>query len=260
MHTNGMLIVTVTALVTASASADTLTIFSSGFEPSEGYSPGNLAGQLGWASFLGESPDFGKVTAVNPITGSQSIMIDGQDVELGTFGNYAGVYLPVSVPATYNGMPLTSIEITGRAAISDPTLDPDHFSAGNFSLWKDGFTFCTNLGPNSEFGQLTFGWELPNALPVQDGVVFEFRHVADYTTGLASQWMNGTPVYVDFADSFNPSVIPNEIYFDMFSFDFLPFDTKVWYDDIVVTATYVPTPATLSLLGSAACLVIRRRR
>lgn len=244
-----------------SASADVLRIFSSGFEPSEGYSAGALAGQEGWTTFLGESPDFGRVTATNPISGSQSILLDGRDVQLGTFGNYAGVFRSVSVPTSYNGKPLGAIEMVGRAAISDPTLsDPNHFSAGNFSLWKDGFDFCTNLGPNSEYGQLTFGWELPHALPVQDGVPFEFRHRADYTTGLATQWMNGQLVYENFADAFDPTIIPNEIYFEMFAFDLLPFDTQVWYDDITVSAIYVPEPSTALLIGALACVGIAKRR
>lgn len=243
------------------ASADTVQIFASGFEPSEGYAPGALAGQQGWSTFLGESPNFGRVTATNPISGSQSILLDARDVRLGTFGNYAGVFRGAPVPATHNGNPLVAIEIQGRAMISDPTLgDPNHFSAGNLSLWRDGYDFCTNLGPNSEYGQLTFGWELPNAVPVQGGVPFEFLHRADYTTGLATQWMNGQIVYQNFPEAFNPTVIPNEIFFEMFAFDLLPFDTQVWYDDIVVTATYLPEPTSALLMGALACLGLSRRR
>ncbi len=249
------------AFVTLQASADVLTIFASGFEPSEGYTPGRLAGQQGWFTFLNESPDFGEVVAASPISGSQSVLLDGRRVELGTFDNYAAVGLLAPIPATHNGLPLTMIEITGRAMIVDPTLtNQAHFSAGNFALYDASGAFCTNLGPNSEYSQLTFGWELPNALPVQAGVAFEFLHRADYTTGLASQWMNGEIVYANFPEAFNASVIPDEIYFDMFAFDLLPFDTQVWYDDIHVKAIYIPAPGALWLAGAMACLARCDRR
>lgn len=186
---------------------------------------------------------------------------DTSRISIGTYNNYAGVFLPITVPETHSGLPLRSIEITGWCAIVDPMLtDPDHFSAGNLSLWHDDNDFVTNLGPNSEYGQLTFGWSLPDALLVQSGVPFRFRHRANYRTGFATQWMDGQLVHRDFADAFDPNFIPNQLFFDMFSEDLLPFDTQAWYDDITITATYVPEPASLLALGLGSFMVIRSLR
>lgn len=240
----------------------TLVVFQSGFEPGEGYSAGAMAGQQGWTTFLGESPQFGEIVISGAlIRGSQSVLLDARRISLGTLGNYAGVFLPITIPTTHRGLPLRSIEMTGWCAIVDPTLtDPDHFSAGNMSLWHDDSDFVTNLGPNSEYGQLTFGWELPNALPVQNGVPFQFRHKADYQTGLATQWMNGQLVYHGFPDAFDPNYVPNQLFFEMFAFDLLPFDTQVWYDDVMITATYVPEPSSLLALGLGAAMFSRLRK
>lgn len=250
----------IVALAAAAAHGQTVTVFQSGFEPGEGYAIGALDGQNGWSVYQGEDPSFGRVVGVSPLSGSQSILLRGQDVEIGSFGNYAGVGRNAPIAPSMNGNPLRFIEITGLCAIDDPTLQTNHQSIGGISLYHDDAALVTSVGPLSELGKLEFGWLFPDVVPVQPGVAFEFRHLVDYQTGLATQWMNGQLVYQNFAPAFNPGYIPTMMFFEMASLDLLPFDTQVWFDDMHMTATYVPSPGAslLAMVAGVACL--RRRR
>lgn len=179
-------------------------------------------------------------------------------MQLGSFGNYAAVVRGVAIAPVLNGNPLHSIEITGRAAIVDPTPQPNHLSFGDVGLYSvdDG---VTDVRLASDGDQLLFGYGPSNAVPVASGVPFEFRHVLNYQTGLMTGWMNGQVVYEDLPPF--STLLPDSLAFELSSrLDNLPFDTQVWFDDLHVTATYVPSPGAslLTLVAGVACL--RRRR
>lgn len=229
----------VTLALSQAASAQTVTVFQSGFEPGEGYAPGALNNQNGWFAYIGEDLNFGRVTGVNPLSGSQSILLDGGDVQLGTFGNYAAIGRFTHIAPALNGNPLRFIEITGLAAIADSTPQANHVSIGDVALYRGDDPEVTDARLANDNGQLLFGYGLPNAVPVQASVAFEFRHVLDYQTGLMTGWMNGQIAY----QSLPPfsTLVPDSLYFELAShLDALQFDTRIWFDNIRVTATYAP--------------------
>ncbi|MCC6678113.1 MAG: hypothetical protein IT436_13310 [Phycisphaerales bacterium] len=247
------------AIAAVAAHGQTVTVFQSGFEPGEGYSTGALAGQNGWFLYQGEDPDFGRVTNANPLSGSQSILLRGQDVEIGSFGNYAGLGRSAPITPSMNGNPLRFIEITGLCAIDDPTPRPGHLSIGGIGLYRGDIDLVTDARATNDDGRLIFGYDQRHSLPVRAGTPFEFRHVMDYQTGLVIGWLNGQLAYQDFP-AFSTSV-PDSIWLELSSqVDLLPFDTQVWFDDLHITATYVPSPGVslLALVGGVAC--VRRRR
>ncbi|MGE4198544.1 MAG: hypothetical protein AB7G11_15640 [Phycisphaerales bacterium] len=249
----------IVACAAMAAHGQTVTVFQSGFEPGEGYTLGTIAGQNGWFLYQGEDPNFGRVTSVNPLGGSQSILLRGQDVEIGSFNNYAGLGRSAPIAPSLNGNPLRFIEITGLCAIDDPTPQSSHLSIGGVGLYRGDVDLVTDARATNDDGQLIFGYDLPHSLPVPAGTPFEFRHVMDYQTGRVTGWMNGQIAYQNFP-AFSTSV-PDSIWLELSSqLDLLPFDTQVWFDDLHVTATYVPSPGTslLALAGGLACL--RRRR
>lgn len=125
----------------------------------------------------------------------------------------------------------------------------------------EGYTLgsLTDVRVASDGDQLLFGYGPSDAVPVASSVPFEFRHVLNYQTGLIMGWMNGQVVYEDLPPF--STLIPDSLAFELSSrLDNLPFATQVWFDDLHVTATYVPSPGTslLALAGGLACL--RRRR
>src|SRR5688572_18349136 len=69
--------------VACEARAQTVTVLQTGFEPAQGYSAGNLNGQNGWSTYLGEDPAFGEVVNAGALAGSQSVLLDGTDVQSG---------------------------------------------------------------------------------------------------------------------------------------------------------------------------------
>jgi hypothetical protein len=231
-------------IAAGSSPGQTVNVFETGFEPGEGYAPGNLNGQQGWSAFLGEDPSFGQVSNANPLGGALSVRLDGRDVQLGSFGNYAAIGHSAVVASSQNGSPLRYVEVTGRGRIADPTIVPTHRSSGSVVLYN-GDDWVTGFGTNSRFGQFLFGFGgLPNAtVVVQPDVPFDFRHVVDYQTGLASLFMNDQVVFENFATAFDPDFIPTKIEFDMSAAGADPFDTQVWYDEMRVAATY-PSLAT----------------
>jgi hypothetical protein len=96
----------------------------------------------------------------------------------------------------------------------------------------------TNSGAASRLAQLYYGWN-PYLLPLQAGVAVSFRHVVDYQTGFATEWVNGQVVYQLFADPFDPSHVPGSTYFEMVAINSQsPFDTQTWFDDVIVKAVY----------------------
>ena len=228
------------ASAAAAAQAQTISIYQTGFEPGEGFFTGNLNGQNGWSTFLGESPNFGEVTSVNPLAGLQSILLDGQQVELGSFNNYAAIGHSAPIAPTLKGVPLRYIEVTGLCSIVDPTLDPNHHSNFWFAQYQIDDQ-VTLVGTGSRNGHLVFGHPTVGCTAVvivQAGVPFQFRHLVDYVTGTASAWINDQLVYQDFTDGFFPAYVTSDVYFEGQSVDLLPFDTQVWYDDIHVKAIY----------------------
>jgi hypothetical protein len=231
-------------VTTTLAPAQTITVFQTGFEPAEGYVTGNLNGQNGWFAYLGENPNFGRVSSANPLSGSQSILLDCLDVSLTTFGNYAAVGRMVSIAPDIGGVPLRYIEVTGRSAILDPTMVATHISNVWLSQYHNGDSAVGAVAPGSHFGQYAFGWPVGGGGPnphviVTPGATFTFRHVLDYQTGLASAWKDGAVVFVNFDQGGLELNLPtNQFYFEGVSGDNLPFDTKVWYDDIHMKAIY----------------------
>ena len=234
----------ITITMTTVAQAQTVTVFQSGFEPNEGYVPGNLNGQLGWFAYIGEDPNFGEIVTADALAGSQSVLLDCQDVLLGPFGNYAAIGRLVSIAAEVDGAPLRYIEITGRSAILDPTIVHTHISNVWLAQYHGDDIKLGSVAPGSHFGQHVFGWPIGGGAPnphvaVTPSVAFNFRHVLDYQTGRASAWKDGTAVFVNFDQNGLQLKVPtNEFYFEGVAGGNLPFDTRVWFDDIHMSAIY----------------------
>jgi hypothetical protein len=228
----------------AVAQAQTVTIFQTGFEPTEGYAPGNLNGQNGWFTYIGEDPNFGEVVTAGALAGTQSVLCDGQDVLLGPFGNYAATGRLVSIAPEVAGVPLRYIEVTARAAILDPTIVSTHISNVWIAQYHGDDITLGGVAPGSHFGQHVFGWPVGGGGPnphvvVFPGVAFNVRHVLDYQTGLASAWKDGTAVFLNFdQEGLVLNVPTNQFYFEGVAGGSLPFDTRVWYDDVHMKAIY----------------------
>jgi hypothetical protein len=220
--------------------AQSVTVFQTGFESGEGYSPGGIKGQNGWSAVLSGDPDFGQITATNPLMGSQSALLDGPTVVNG----YAGVRKSIAVAPTQNGNALRFIEMAGVCSIVDPTLNPDHISNAWMTLMS-GANEVGAVGVGSRFGQHVLGW--PTAtnsafVEVQPNTPLEFKYQADYERGLATLRMNGQLVYENVELYFNP-FIPTDLRLEFASNSNQPFDTVVRVDDLKLTATY-PSLAT----------------
>ena len=235
---------TISIAMTTVVRAQTVTVFQSGFEPIEGYAPGNLNGQLGWFAYIGEDPNFGEIVTTGALAGAQSVLLDCQDVLLGPFGNYAAVGRLVSIAPDIAGAPLRYIEVTGRSAILDPTIVHTHISNVWLTQFHNDDIPLGGVAPGSHFGQHVFGWPIGGGAPnphvvVTPSVAFNFRHVLDYQTGRASAWKDGTAVFVNFDQNGLQLKVPtNQFYFEGVAGGNLPFDTRVWYDDIHMKAVY----------------------
>jgi hypothetical protein len=225
------------------AQAQSVTVFQTGFEPTDGYSPGNLNGQNGWQSWLGEDPNFGEIVTAGALNGSQSAFLDGADVQLGSFGNYAAAQQFVSIAPSMGGASLRYIQLTARCAILDPTVNAAHHSNFWITHYDVNEESIGGVGAGSRFGQYVFGFPVNNApnpmVPVSPGVAFEFRHVLDYQTETASAWKDGQVAFLHLNRGFdNGRLPPNEFDLELLSIDNLPFDTRVWIDDIHIKAVY----------------------
>ena len=235
---------TIIIAMTTVVRAQTVTVFQSGFEPNEGYAPGDLNGQLGWFAYIGEDPNFGEIVTAGALAGSQSVLLDCQDVLLGPFGNYAAVGRLVSIAPDIDGAPLRYIEVTGRSAILDPTIVHTHISNVWLAQYHGDDITLGAVAPGSHFGQHVFGFPIGGGAPnphvaVTPGAPFNFRHVLDFQTGLASAWKDGTAVFLNFnQNGLELNLITNEFYFEGVAGGNLPFDTRVWYDDIHMRAIY----------------------
>jgi hypothetical protein len=234
----------IASAMTIAAQAQTVTVFQTGFEAAEGYAPGNLNGQKDWFTYIGEDPNFGEVVTTGALAGAQSVLCDGQDVLLGPFGNYAATGRLVSIAPDIAGVPLRYIEVTARAAILDPTIVPTHISNVWLAQYHNDDITLGGVAPGSHFGQHVFGWPVGGGGPnphvvVTPGAAFNFRHVLDYQTGLASAWKDGKAVFLNFdQEGLVLNLPPTEFYFEGVAGNNLPFDTRVWYDDIHMRAIY----------------------
>jgi hypothetical protein len=230
----------VMALVSAAATqAQTVTIFQTGFEPTQGYIAGNLAGQNSWSTYLGEDPNFGKVVSTGALSGSQSVLLDGTDVKHGTFGNAAAVVHSAVIAPSVAGVPLRYVETTGLCKIVDPTVIASHDSVWLVYYWSTAAPF-TSVGAGIVNGQYRFGVPLSSSLsiPAQPGVTFQFRHLLDYQTGIARAWMNGQLAFQTSSNAqFNPELYASAVHLAGSS-SHLPCDTRAWYDDLQIKVVY----------------------
>jgi hypothetical protein len=230
----------VIALITFSAAhAQTVTIFQTGFEPSQGYSTGNLNGQNGWSSYLGEDPNFGEIVNTGALSGSQSVLLDATDVVPGTFGNAAEVRRSAVIAPSLASVPLRYVETTGLCKILDPTVIANHENVFYVNFWSNNTPHAAS-GPGCVNGSYRFGWAIQGSLtiPVQPNTTFQFRHLLDYRTGISRAWMNGQLAFQSSSnDQFNEALYPTVVGMSGSS-DFPGFDMRVWYDDLNIKAVY----------------------
>lgn len=234
-HSTSAITLTLSTLalcIPRAATAQTVTIFQSGFEPGQGYALGNLAGQNGWSPMVPADPSFGKVVNTGALAGSQSVLLDGADTRP---GNYGAVIRSAVIAPSLAGKPLRYVETTGLCRILEPTIIAGEDSVFYVYFWSNS-TPHAHSGPGFVNGQHRFGHGIISSvgIPVQPNTTFQFRHLLDYQTGRSRAWMNGQ---LAFQTQFNDSLYLTSVRLDCSS-DHDQFDTRAWYDDLHIKAVY----------------------
>ncbi|MDX2147604.1 MAG: hypothetical protein SFZ23_08795 [Planctomycetota bacterium] len=254
------------ALSMPAVAETTITIFQTGFEASEGYAGGALNGQNGWSPFLGISPNMAQVVDTSALGGSQAVRLDSQSLDVidDPAGALRGgsIGRALSVPATQDALALASISLGAKFQIQAAgPIEP--MLGTNVILWggSGGDVFVEGAGPGIESNLPIFGYATPpafnNATPIQLGTTYSFQVDLDYATGVSTLHFDG--VLLD-SRPFDTSTLPSLLDMQLVNLDTSLVDANVFYDDLSVTASYIPAPGAAALLGLVGLTASRRRR
>ena len=273
----------------AAATSQAAVLLDTSFEATETppYALGNLDGQNGWDTFfVNNNPASFNVVDVNALTGTQAVRATGAavtDPVSGTTTTSAG--FAFNTGTALSSLTAASAEpiVTVTASVLRPTPaagDTNVSSSyglqlydGNVDLLAGLFLF-NNVGAAGTVG--TPGTLVPAfqatapdgtvGLFLADGAVSfgsyqELQIVLDYTTDTFNLFVNGTPTVDDTGAVADIPFITASNTFGDANLTFLggSGDTG-FFDDVSITTSAIPEPATAGLLGVAGLALLARRR
>jgi hypothetical protein len=227
-------------LTLSSFSLHATTLYSTGFE-SPTFTPGALAGQGGFFNASGNS---GSVESGVARSGTQGVVFDSST----DTSTASGAQSEIAVAIT----PFV-------ASPSDETVDVQiaaQFSSSNnntnyniLALFASNGFFTQVLYSN---GQVTYG---SGAVAVSAGAWNVYDLELDYTTQMGTAFINGTAIG---SETF--AISAQDLSAILFGINSVPTGDSAYFDDLSVTASAVPEPSSLALLGTGALALVGAAR
>lgn len=225
-------------LVSMPAVAVAFTVYRCDFETYEGYTTGGLNGQNGWVADAGTAVQAGQASS-----GSQGIQMVPQ-------GNYTGQFITMALrsladpTAEYPLVTVTQdVLLTAQGEAAWQIVAMGGFLPTNrveFTRAGDIIINGTDTGHDWLAGQ----WE-PLAMVMNFG---------DNTTDV---FYGGTRIADDAAFMFTGAGLTSLV---LATDDYVDAGSTGYYDNLLITATEVPEPATVALLLAGLAGVVSRRR
>lgn len=256
-------------------------VYATGFEPPV-YSPGPLVGQDGWVLSPNAGTLSGPAAEVVPAGGgltSAALRVAGAQLQPDFPVDpyyYLGLYRrPVGYDAAANGTPLVSIRVDARL---DGPLSPQTGVPGDY---EDGDVYSANLaavaGDGGALGEISlsadghvYGYGYAGsylfAAPVTLGEFHQLGLDIDFANGTTTYLLDGAVLGVDsFAGEVSSTVL-NRVALLNYGNLAVPVPDGFerdqytgYFDDLSITASAVPEPASVALLGLGAAGLAGRR-
>jgi len=263
----GGAVVVATALLSASAALASTLRYQSGFEPSEGFSIGNLIGQHGWEQADGAPPAVDSLVqngVVRPVSGGlQAVQLRTNGPSVDPNANFTDVWTVASgvTPAQTALEPLVTIQwdmmrgpITGSQS---PTAlwGIDIYDSGASNIAASIGAYDDDLGPaiaaTDAGGNFVFLGD-----GSARGTWDSYSVTINYLTRKYTVSLNGVQLGAAQSLYFGANNGINDV-------DFLALTRgkdSAYFDNLSVTTSAVPEPAAIGIVALAGIGLLRKRR
>lgn len=186
------LVVSAIALASVPACIDAQqVVYRTGFETSESFNPGVLAGQGGFIAYLDRNKSAATVSTAMPKLGLQSVRLNGPDfVTANSNGDYSGYFYPqVNYDAVGSGNPV----VTAVADVKFISHDSAVPAASGYQLYTIAGDFLGGIDLESDGSIYAYNdASFSDPIPFVDGQWYKLRTVANFSSQLLRFYVDGT--------------------------------------------------------------------